>query len=414
MYLALFSVAFGSALTFVQAAVLFFILDINQYISFRAVLNTMNIAAPFFCLGFDTAAPILKRMNQNFAFFWNLLIFHLIASLFLLFISVFLTADSKVLPVILGLAASTCAAGTLIVANHYRVENNTKEYFLSVNVKDKLVRTLLIVSTAYLIQDMVIWAILMIGLYFIYVLFVAQRTGRTLELDFSIFKIHLLTSIPYIFTALGIIALTRLPFYAAYIFEDSIVTAKIDIWLLFSIFLLIPMLNKSKVEEAVNADQIRSYINTMHASWSAIRNQELLVISLINISAAIAIYFNLTEFKDLFEIIWPLTIGMILIASVPNFVQVLCFSGKVYSTIKISFILLIIGIASYLPKMEYNSIGIPFLFIFSSFIYCIVGMKISLYLKIPITLFWRWRDAFFVSLASTSQVFVITYFYKGF
>jgi hypothetical protein len=413
MYLALFSVAFGSALTFGQAAILFLVLDINDYISYRAVLNTMNIAAPFFCLGFDTAAPILKKMNPKFPFFWNMIVFHFFASLLLFFIASFLAIDSKILPIILGLAASTCAAGTLIVANYYRVEQKINEYFLSINVKDKIVRTTLILSTAYLIQDIVIWSIFMTVLYFAYVLYVANRTDRKIEIDFTIFKRHILTSIPYIFTALGIIALTRLPFYAAYIFEDSIITAKIDIWLLFSIFILIPMLNKSKIEEAVNGDQIRKYIDTMHASWIGIRNQEILVITLINTSAAVAIYFNLLEIKDLYEIIWPLTIGMILIASVPNFVQVICFSGRVYLTVKIAFTLLIIGALSYLPKMEYQNIGIPFLFIFSALLYCSVGILISSYLKIPISLFWRWRDTLLVSLVNSTQVFILIFYYKG-
>ena len=128
MYLALFSVAFGSVLTFGQAAALFNILDLENYVAYRAVLNTMNIAAPFLCLGFDSASPVLRRMNPGFPFFWNLLVLHLVALLLFVTSALILPTASKLLPLILGLAASTSVAAALIVANHYRVEGEIRRY----------------------------------------------------------------------------------------------------------------------------------------------------------------------------------------------------------------------------------------------------------------------------------------------
>lgn len=410
MYLALFSVAYGSILTFGQAAVLFNILDIENYVSYRAVLNTMNNAAPFICLGFDGAAPVLKRINPSFPFFWNILFFHC-GGLFLFIISALaLPNDSKLLPLVLGLAASFSVAGALIIANHYRAEGAITRYFISVNIVDKSVRTLLIISLAFLLKNTLLWSIILSLLCFLYVGLVASKTGVKLKLDAHIFLSHIRISFPYIFASLGIIAIARMPFYAAYTFDDKMFTAKIDIWLLFSLFLLIPVLNKSKVEESKSTGLAQEYVTAMKHSWSALRKQELLICAIIISAASVSILSGYSVKGDLIGIVLPLMVGMIIISSQPNYVHILCFLGYFKFAIKVSFIIVFFSIFIYIPKFFEIELSVPDLFIGSAVIYCMIGCTVARLIEVKISDFWRWRDSLLLICFTIAATMVVNYF----
>jgi hypothetical protein len=413
MYLALFSVAFGSVLTFGQAAALFNILDLEKYVDYRAVLNTMNIAAPFLCLGFDSAAPVLRRMNPGFPFFWNLLVLHLVALLLFVTSALILPTASKLLPLILGLAASTSVAAALIVANHYRVEGEIRRYFISVNIADKLVRSIIILALAVLVKDILLWAIMLSVLCFAYVGLISLQTGCRPRLDYQVFFSHVRISVPYIFAALGIIAMTRMPFYAAYLVDDKLFTAKIDIWLLFSLFLLIPVLNKSKVEESKSAGMAQEYVAAMKKSWGGLRNQELLVCSCIIALASATVLTGQTVQSDLLGIVLPLMVGMILISSQPNYVQVLCLFGKFGLGIKISFLITFASLMAYLPRFAAVEFTVPFLFVMSASIYCAIGCLVARLLEVKIADFWRWREALLLIFFSTLAMKVIDMLFNG-
>lgn len=401
MYLALLSVAYGSLLTFGQAAALFKILNLDDYVAYRAVLNTMNNAAPFLCLGFDSAAPVLKRMNPRFPFFWNILIVQLIALFVFILTSLVLPSDSKLLPLILGLAASSSVAGALIVANHHRVEGAISRYFIGINVADKTVRTAIILILAIFVHDIHVWAVELSLLCFAYVGLIASQTGRRMRLDRHIFLSHARISVPYIFAALGIVAVTRMPFYASYLVEDKLVTAKIDIWLLFSIFLLIPMLNKSKVEESKSTGLPQVYITAMKQSWEGLRKLELIICSGIILIASVAVFDGQAKKSDLLSIVLPLMVGMIIISSMPNFVHVLCLFGNFAVAIKISLLISLFSIIAYLPVFAVVGLTVPYLFIVSALMYCSIGCLVARLINVKIADFWRWREALMLIMFST-------------
>jgi hypothetical protein len=394
MYLALFSVAFGSLLTLSQIYVLFNILSLESYVASRAVLNTMNVAAPFLCLGFDSAAPVLKRMNKGFPFFWNMIIAQFLGLIFLIVIALMLPISSKASPLILGLAASMSVAGVLIIANHYRVEGRLSKYFIGLNVTDKLVRTIIISASAFLIQDIFLWSLMVSVIGFSYVGLIALQTRIPVKLDLKIFISHIHIGIPYILSVLGLIAMTRMPFYASYIFEDKLTTAKIDVWLLFSLFLLIPVLNKSKMEESKSEGDAITYLSRMKESWRAIWLQEMVVCFAILGLAFIAVYYERCSTADLLEILLPLMIGMILIASVPNYAQLLCFFSMYSLGIRISFFIAIASTLIYFPLLVLDDVRVPILFIASAFWYCLVGCVVARSVGVRIHDFWRWKHAF--------------------
>lgn len=413
MYIALFSVALGSILTLAQAAILFKILEIDTYVDFRAIINTMNNAAPFLCLGFDSAAPVLRRMSPNYPFFWNILAMLVITLFLFLSTSLILSSDNKLISITLGLAASTSVAGTLIIANHYRVQNKINKYFISINITDKVVRTFIILSAAFLFHEVLPWTFMVSLFCFGYVVYLAIKTGCKIKLNFIIFKSHLWIALPYMFSAIGIITVTRLPFYVAYLFEDSLTTAKVDIWLLFSMFLLIPMLNKSKIDEALSVGVVKDYIIKMRLSWKSILIQEILVCTAIILVANIAVFLNYTSRNDLFLVVLPLITGMVIIASVPNYLQLACFANKISLTIKTSLLMAIISLIAYFPKIILPEFPVPLLFIFSSILYCLVGVFVANKLNINSSDFWRWRGCFFVIFIGFIELIFFSYIFDG-
>ena len=404
MYLALFSVGFGSALTFLQAAALFRILNLDDYVAYRAVLNTMNVAAPFLCLGFDNAAPVLRRMNPGFPFFWNLLAAHLVLFVVLTLTAMLLPASSMLLPLAMGLAASTSVAAGLIVANHHRTEGAMNKYFVSINIVDRGVRTLIIVGMAFVVHNVLWWSVLMSTLCVAYVGLVSRRTGVPVQLERSIFWRHVRTSFPYIFSALGIVFTTRMPFYAAYVSEGPLVTAKIDIWLLICLFLLIPALNKSKIEEAVSTGLMAPYMAAMKKSWPLLQRQELLVVCGIAATACGAVLTGHAARADLLLIVLPLVLGMQLIASQPNYVQALCFSGLYTAGMRISVLIAALALLTYLPRMVAPALPIPMLFVLSALAYCATGCWVARQLQVPLADFWRWRGLLALGAFSTAAL----------
>ena len=406
MYFALFSVVFGSTLTLAQVGILFKILDLESYVGFRAVLNTMNVAAPFLCLGFDSSAPVLNRLNPTFPFFWNILSAQAVTFTILVFLALIIPESSRSLPIVLGLTASTSVAAGIIVANYYRVDGQARNYFIKINIYDKLVRTCILLGFAYLFHDVRIWAISVGFFCFIYVILGAIRTRQRFNIDMCIFVNHVRKSIPFIFSSLGIAAITRLPFYASYFLNESNFTAKIDIWLLFTLFILIPVLNKSKVEEANSAGLVEGYVAGMKKSWAALRVQEYTICIGIICVAYIAVIFGYGSSTDLFVIVLPLMISMILISSVPNYVQLACFSGNYAFGVKISLLIAVSGLMVYVPLYIFSGIYVPLMFVFSAIIYCLIGLFVAKILGIQYKNFIRWRDS--LSLIALSSLLVLS------
>ena len=412
MYLALFSVAFGSVLTFGQAAVLFNILNLENYVAYRAVLNTMNVAAPFLCLGFDSAAPVLKRMNPGFPFFWNILVLHFGAMILFVIAALILPRASTFLPLILGLAASTSVAAALIIANHYRVEGDIRRYFIGVNIIDKLVRTIIILGSAIIFKDILLWSIMLSVLCFAYIGIVASQTGSRMRLDWPLFLKHVRISFPNIFAILSITSLTRLPFYTAYLFEKNIVTAKVDMCLLFALFLLIPVLNNSKIEESNSSGLAHEYIAAMKRGWGKLIGLELLVSFSIIVLACIGVMAGHASRDDLLQIVLPIMMGIILISSQPNYVLIISLSGNSTLAIKTSLSVVFFSATVYVLRMVTDALSITWLFVFSASIYCIVGCFSIRSLGIMVRDFWRWQHALII-IAFVTGSLISCYYVLG-
>ena len=191
-----------------------------------------------------------------------------------------------------------------------------------------------------------------------------------------------------------------MPFYSAYLLETGVYTAKLDIWLLFSLFILIPVLNKSKIEEANSGGLVIDYVRGMKNSWLKIALQELLICIGISVVAMGSVITGHTSKNDIVNIILPLMVGMLLIASVPNYVQLLCFSDKFSSGLKTAIVISVVAIAVYCSKLLYSGFAVPLLFVLSSFLYCVIGTFVARSMNLLVSDFWRWKSALFLIILS--------------
>jgi hypothetical protein len=409
MNFALFSVFLGTAITLLQLIVLSYILDVDNYVNYRAFLNIMNNAVPFLCLGFDTSSPLLRKSNSQFPFFWNLFLFYFFLFLLFILIGLFLPLNSKVQSLFFGLSASLSIAGTTIIANMKRSDGNFRSYFMSLNVLDKSIRIIIIIGFALLIKTFFNWAICVSLASFLYLTYIVLSLKNKFLINFHIFYKHLKQSLPMILAAFGPHTIMRFPFYAAFFYEKNIITAKIDFWLLIALSLLIPVLNSSKIEEAKAKCTVFPYIKGIKSARMHIALQETVILGGIFILTFCALKLGKTSEYDLISILLPLMIGMLLIGSVPNYPQLLCFSSNPKLAIFISAVLILITIFIYHLNFIFFNAPTSLVFLISTCIYFFIGFLISLHLKIKFTDFFRIKRMLFLGIITTFFFILVSY-----
>jgi len=97
-------------------------------------------------------------------------------------------------------------------------------------------------------------------------------------------------------------------------------------------------------------------------------------------------------------IILPLALGMLLIGSIPNYPQLLCFSSYPGLAIIISAALISITIIIYYCNFIFFNIPITIIFLISTCIYFFIGLLVSMHLRIKFTDFFRAKRMLFFGL----------------
>lgn len=348
----------------------------------------MNNLAPLLCLGFDSGAPLLKKISST-SFFWNLLFLNAIIFISTLLLAIHFQANSKIQTILFGISASTTLAVTIVIANYRRSHGETRQYFLSVNVYDRLLRTFIIIGCALLINNLTNWAAAICLLSAAYAIYIAKLTKTKIDLNYQKFINQLKISIPFIFVSLGILVISRIPFYASYFFDNNIYAAKLDFFLLFSLFILIPFLNQSKIQEAKSEASLSNYLEYMRQGWRHIFIQELFIMMLMFVLAWIAIFIKKADGYEIKYICAPILCGMILVSSIPNFIQLICFSMNGNKAIRHSITLVLITLLIYTPKIFFREISTTFFFVASTVLYVIFGCLVAKNLRIKLNMFLR-------------------------
>ena len=404
--MALVLVALGILITLAQMYGLYIIFD-DQYIEARAVINSMSIAAPLLCFGFDTSAPIITKREKTPAFLWNFFGLHLI------FMGGFITAafvvdEVKTSYIFLGLALGAVFASKLFIVEYERCLGKIKQYYFDLHVRDRLYRTIAILLLALFFSNITTWSIAFLIFSLAYFFLLVTKYWNTVNFDRTKLTHHLSISLPYLVTGIVTAVLYRLAFYVSYYQDNSMDTAKIDFWLIVSLFLLIPYLNASKIAETAAKNSVTHYIHLMKDSWEKISLQQSLVIFFIIIITVAGYFIGRVDQQDLIKIILPILLAMIIATSTLSFCYLSLLSGRVRLSFLASAFFVLFSLACYSPKYFYPEIPAAYLMLGNAFFYAILNVSATTYfLGISWTLTIRTPQTSIILLVIT-VLFMIT------
>lgn len=375
---ALLMVGIGICFTLIQMLGLYVIFE-DDYTTSRAIINTMNIAAPLLCFGFDITAPQITKIEKSASFIWNFIFLHLFLLVTFVICSL-LIADEKVKSIFLGLCLASIFASKIIVVEFERALGLVKQYFFSLHVRDRFYRTFAILFIGYFFTTIYTWAALLIAFSLIYLFVITYKYKNHLIFNLNKFKDHLNLCFPYFITAITVVFIYRAVFYVSYFFDANLIAAKIDFWLIISLFLLIPVMNISKFAETNSKGNLVIYISEMKRSWNKITQQQFLIFLIIFIVTAVGIYINKVEKNDLVLFIFPMTLSLLIVSTIPSFFYLALLKGRIKLSAYNIFTILFFSLAVYSMKFYYPEIAVAYLFLLNCILYTLFNLIMSKFL----------------------------------
>ena len=341
----------------------------EQFFSARAAINSMNLVAPFLCLGLDNAAPRLVQKGSNGSYVWGFLVYAAIGALALVLVG-WGTGEWKYSPFIIGAGFALTLSTTLVASNYLRAQGAHQRYFLNVNIYDRFARTFILLGAAVFFEEFLFWALIVVPAFILYSASVVMRSGATLKGSLRFPADEARRSLPLILSSVAIILLTRSPYFAAYI-KDGVISANAtDLILLFSLLILLPVLNVQKIDEVMLEGTERDG----HRS----KGRQLALAEFVIVSGFIAFLFlaNIIGFlsrADLVGIAMPLGIGMILISMIPNFPHILLLVGRTKAGLAVTVIATLLALISY-AALSVLTDTTAWGFVFAALAYTLTGV----------------------------------------
>ncbi len=371
MWVSLLSVALGSLVTLLQYFGLGFFLTGQNFLSARAAINAMNLLAPFLCFGLDNAAPRIVREGSRGSYVWSFIALAVPAAMAMMLFAWF-DIEWKYSPFLVGIAFSMTVSISLVASNFTRAQGAHHRYFLSVNFFDRFARTMILLGSAVLVSDFLHWALLALPAFLFYSFFVVIRSKASRD-GFELFPKKLIReSFPLMLSSVAIIVLTRSPYFAAYTLENPVYANVTDIVLLFSLFILIPILNIQKIAE------IDDFVEQGTVNYLSRRLvlAEVLIVTGYLATMAIGLALGVLLESDLFEIVMPIGIGMVAISLLPNFPHLLLLRGDSRKGFTATIIVILATFVAY-PTAYFSGLPTAWGFNVAAFIYAGTGIAYS-------------------------------------
>jgi len=374
---ALFFVGIGVLITLAQMYGLFFIFGDN-YIQSRAVINSMTIAAPLLCFGFDVTAPQITKQEKTSGFVWNFLILQLLLMVCFLLMALNID-DPNTSNIFLGMSLGAVFASKLFIVEYERSLGKVKQYFFDLHIRDRFYRTAAILLVALAIKSITTWAIILLLFSVIYLGIMAFKYRKTIRFDRKKLTHHLLMSVPYLLTSLATVMIYRLAFYISYYHDGSTYTSKVDFWSLLALFVLLPYVNASKFSETFAKDQVSHYITLVQKSWIKVSQQQVGIVVIIAGIVTLACFMGKANQQDIIEIILPLILATTIASLSPSFCYLALLSGRIKLSFITSILFVILSLSCYTPKFFDPQIPVSYLMLMNSIIYVAISTWASNY-----------------------------------
>lgn len=329
MFRSVFSVGLGTFLTLLQILVLKYNLDPAGFNDYRYIINTMMNLAPLLCLGIDNSYPkIFKKydLKNNFSHLLNLYLILFIFSYLCAFLY-FNFSDSYLL---FSFSASFSIVISILISNHIRMCKGSDEYFFKLNIKDKFLRFFIVIISFLLIDDFIIWAISLPILLIINQLFIEKKYFHFNKINFNQIKVIIHNSLPFMFSSIVLIILTRSLYYYSYFYKSDDIIMSVDMTLLMLLFYMIPNLNLMKICDTNNQICLNSFCKEYLNNYN---KKSLIEFSFVILFTCFCVLFKFFDFGFLLlseQSITILLLGFCVINSIPNYFHLLLLKKKLY------------------------------------------------------------------------------------
>ena len=367
----------GTLINIVQLYGLYRIFGVD-YVQSRAIINSMTILAPLLCLGFDTAAPLITKLERSSSFIWNFLIAQLFFMGFFLLVALNLD-NQKTSYIFFGLSLGALFSSNLFLLEYQRSLGQIKEYFFNLHIRDRFYRMAIILLTALASTSFLTWVYTLILFFIIFLGFSTKKYWKFINFNPKKLCQHLTISLPYLFIAISAAAITRLPFYVSYYLDSYINTAKIDFWLMLSLFMLLPYMNILKIAETETKGQTSVLLSHIKGKTRKLSQQQMLISLMILFVAGFGLIIGMVERQDIYEIILPLIISIVIITSAPPFSYLALSYQKIKLASIATIIISMISLACYTPSYFNVHVPIAYLMIINASIYLSINILASSY-----------------------------------
>jgi len=153
------------------------------------------------------------------------------------------------------------------------------------------------------------------------------------------------------------------------------------------------MMNVSKFAETSAQGDMNKYIYSLKSGWTKLYQQQLLIILMIFILAALGIYFNKITSIEIITMILPLSLSILLLTLTPSYLYLALLKNKFSSCLHHVFLFIIISLIIFLFKAIYLFLPVSWLLLINCFLYLIYTLHFSrASLDVKISVILRFND----------------------
>lgn len=367
---------FGSVLIAFQIAALYLLLDKDSFVEYRVIINTANYAAIIFTMGLvDSAHFAINKAKIEESKYLGLSLV-LILSVYAISTIIFYAFSSSEITknLFFGVVLGSVISIYLLFISILRIRGKVDAYFKEINVKQRIIRTFLIVIALVVTDSIEQWFYLVFIGYLAHLLFVKFRNQIKVSIPSGSYLSIIKISSLFFIVSFLMIAVTRAPYYFSLYFYDTSQIVTIDIVLTGMVLMLIPFLNQYKISEISSNFKIEDYINDTKSYHSERLKQQVFLVMILIFLVLFAEFMAPSFLDNGLLVAGILMIGMTIIVSSQHYLAMLQLTANIQMLIK-SFIAILISIfllTIVLINYSFNY-SIELSFVLLSILYSLIG-----------------------------------------
>jgi len=366
----------GNIFIVFQIAALYLLLDKDLFVEYRVIINTANYAAIILTMGLVDSAhfAINKRKIEESKYLGVSLI--IILSVYVISLILFYVFSSSELTknLFFGIALGFIISIYLLFISMLRVRGEIDEFFKEINLKQRVIRTFLIVGALAITNNIESWYFLVFFGYLTHLLFVKFRNKIQISISSDFYLPIIKSSFLFFIVSLLIISITRAPYYYSLYLYDTSKILVIDIVLTAMVLMLIPFLNQYKISEISSNFRIKDYINDTKVHYPERLKQHGFLVAALTFLVIFSEFVAPSFLENGLIVAGILMIGMTVIVSSQHYLAMLQLTSnrKMLTWSFFSILIFVFLITMILKSYRFNY-NVELSFVVLSVAYALIG-----------------------------------------